>query len=219
MSYKVNDLPLIERPREKLIKYGPERLENYELLSIILRVGSRDLGVIELAKRVLSQVDVAEVTFQNLAEVRGLGKVQRCEIIAFVELGKRLLQKKTTKIILTPEEVWSALKVFTKQKKEHFIALYLDSRHQEIKQEVISVGTLNASLVHPREVFEPAIRNFASALIVAHNHPSNNILPSEEDIAITRKLKRSGELLGIELLDHVIVTSESFYSFKANGLL
>lgn len=145
--------------------------------------------------------------------------MKACEIVACFELGKRLLQRKQAEIYLKPKDVWDELKDLRSHKKEHFVIFYLDSRNQEIKREVISIGSLNTNLVHPREVFEPAVRNLAAQIILAHNHPSGDPEPSEDDLEITKKLVESGKILGIEVVDHIIVTKNGFLSFKEKGLI
>ena len=156
-NYKIKDLPKIERPREKLIKYGPEKLSNSELLAILLRSGKKGENVVELANKILKKFGTNELpnlTFDDLKDYSGLGPAKTCEIVACFELGKRLLKDKKAQIYLSPKEVWEELKDLRDLKKEHFVIFYLDSRNQEIKREIISVGSLNANLVHPREVFE-----------------------------------------------------------------
>jgi len=134
-------------------------------------------------------------------------------------LGKRLLKDKKAQIYLSPKEVWEELKDLRDHKKEHFVIFYLDSRNQEIKRDIISIGSLNANLVHPREVFEPAVRNLAAQVLLAHNHPSGNPEPSEDDLEITKKLVESGKILGIEVIDHIIVVKNGFLSFKEKNLI
>jgi DNA repair protein RadC len=219
---KIKDLPKIERPREKLMKYGPTRLNNSELLAIILRTGTKDTNVVELSKKILTQISkhgFTEIAYEDLSHISGLGPAKACEIVACFELGKRLLKDKQTEILLSPQDVFDALKDIRDNKKEHFVIFYLDTRNQEIQREIISIGTLNASLVHPREVFEPAIRHLAAQIIITHNHPSGNPEPSQEDIEVTRKLAKAGELLGIEVIDHIIVTTKSYLSFKERNLI
>jgi DNA repair protein RadC len=130
-----------------------------------------------------------------------------------------LLKDKKAQIYLTPKEIWEELRDLRNHKKEHFVIFYLDSRNQEIKREVISIGSLNANLVHPREVFEPAVRNLAAQIILAHNHPSDDPTPSEDDLEITKRLIEAGKILGIEVIDHIIVTKNNFYSFKEKDLI
>jgi DNA repair protein RadC len=219
---KIKDLPKVERPREKLIRYGPEKLSNSELLAIILGSGTKERNVIELANKILKKFSADELpnlTFNDLKNYPGLGPAKACEIIACFELGKRLLKGKRTKIYLTPKDVWEELKDLHNHKKEHFVIFYLDARNQEIKREIISVGSLNANLVHPREVFEPAVRNLAAEIILAHNHPSGDPEPSEDDLEITKRLVESGRILGIEIIDHVIVAKNGFISFKERRLI
>lgn len=148
-----------------------------------------------------------------------MGPAKACEIVACFELGKRLLKSKKAGIYLKPRDVWEELKDLRDYKKEHFVIFYLDSRNQEIKREIISVGSLNANLVHPREVFEPAVRNLAAQIILAHNHPSGDPEPSEDDLEITKRLVESGKILGIEVIDHIIVTKGGFLSLKEKNLI
>lgn len=217
---KIKDLPKIDRPREKLEKYGPEKLTHSELLAILLRTGAKGVNVVEMANKILKKFSgdgLSRANFKELKNTFGLGSAKACEIAACFELGRRLLQNKKSVLLLTPEDVWKELKDVRDNKKEHFVVFYLDSRNQQVEREIVSVGSLNANLVHPREVFEPAIRHTAAQVIVAHNHPSGDPTPSEEDISITKRLADAGHLLGIELLDHVIIASERFVSLKELG--
>lgn len=218
----IRELPNIERPREKLIKYGPDKLSDQELLAILLRSGTKDENVLDLAGNILKKFSKDKLPYLNYNDLRvypGLGPAKACEIIACFELGKRFLKDKQTRLYMKPSQVWEVLKDIRESKKEHFVIFYLDTKNQEITQEIISIGTLNASLVHPREVFEPAVRNLASQIIVAHNHPSGDNTPSQEDLNITQKLVESGKILGIEVIDHVIVSKNNFFSFRDNKLL
>jgi len=219
---KIKDLPKVERPREKLMQYGPEKLSNSELLAILLRSGKKGENVIELANKILkrfSKDELPSLTFNDLKDYPGLVPAKACEIIACFELGKRLLKDKKAEIYLEPKEIWEELKDLRDHRKEHFVIFYLDSRNQEIKREIISVGSLNANLVHPREVFEPAVRNLAAQIILAHNHPSGDPEPSEDDLLLTKKLVESGKILGIEVSDHIIVAKDNFFSFKNKGII
>ncbi len=221
-KYKIKDLPKVDRPREKLIKYGPEKLSNSELLAILLRSGTKNENVINLASKILKKFNkekLPNLAYDDLKNFSGLGPAKGCEIVACFELGKRFLKEKKTRIYLKPEEVWQELKDIRDHKKEHFIVFYLDTRSQEIKREVISIGLLNANLVHPREVFEPAIKNLAAQIILAHNHPSGDPEPSEDDLEVTKRLVEAGKILGIEVIDHIIVTKDKFFSFKEKKLL
>lgn len=221
-SLTIHDLPRVDRPREKLIKYGPEKLSNSELLAILLRTGHKGLNVVELARGILNkfgQKKLAKTSFGELKKNFGLGPAKACEIVACFELGRRLLKDKKAEIYLSPKDIWQELKDIRSHKKEHFVIFYLDSRNQEIKREIISVGSLNANLVHPREVFEPAVRNLAAQIILAHNHPSGDPEPSEDDLEITKRLIETGKILGIEVVDHIIITKTGFMSFKDKKLI
>ena len=218
----IKDLPKVERPREKLIKYGPEKLSNSELLAILLRSGKKRENVVELANKILKRFRADKLpylTFDELKDYPGLGQAKACEIVACFELGKRLLKDKKARIYLKPKEVWEELKDIRNNKKEHFVIFYLDSRNQEIKREIISIGSLNANLVHPREVFEPAVRSLAAQIILAHNHPSGDPEPSEDDITVTKRLIEAGKIMGIEVIDHIIIVKNGYFSFKEKNLI
>jgi len=224
---KIKDLPKIERPREKLEKYGPEKLSSSELLAILLRTGSKGINVVEMANKILKKFSgdgLSKADVKKLKNTFGLGSAKACEIVACFELSRRLLQNKQSVLLLSPQDVWDQLKDIRENKKEHFVIFYLDSRNkeigrEEIKREIISVGSLNANLIHPREVFEPAVRNFAAQIIIAHNHPSGDTEPSEDDLVITKRLVEAGKILGIEVVDHIIVVKDQFLSFKEQGLI
>ncbi|MBE3128575.1 MAG: DNA repair protein RadC [Actinobacteria bacterium] len=218
----IKNIPKIDRPREKLIQYGPEKLSNSELLALLLRSGNKDINAIELARKILKKFGAKKLPnliFKDLNKISGLGPAKACEIIACFELGKRLLKDKKAQIYLTPKEIWEELRDLRNHKKEHFVIFYLDSRNQEIKREIISIGSLNANLVHPREVFEPAVRNLTAQIILAHNHPSGDPTPSEDDLEITKRLVEAGKILGIEVIDHIIVAKDNFFSFKEKDLI
>ncbi len=219
---KIKDLPKVDQPREKLAKYGPGKLNNSELLAILLRTGIKGTNVVELAEQILRKLgskNLAAITLDELKKIKGLGPTKASQIVASLELGKRLLKEKKSELLLSPQDVWEATKDIHNHKKEHFIVFFLDSRSQKVKRETISVGTLNASLVHPREVFEPAIACSAAQIIVVHNHPSGEVEPSAEDIEITKRLTEAGKLLGIELVDHVIVCLNGYLSLQEQRLL
>jgi len=222
IDMRIQDIPRVERPREKLIQYGSGRLSNSELLALLLRSGKKGENVISLANNVLKKYkaeNLPNLTYEELKNFPGLGPAKACEIIACFELGKRLLKDKVAELYLKPEDIWKELKDIREHKKEHFIIFFLDSRNQEIKREIISVGSLNANLVHPREVFEPAVKNLAAQVILAHNHPSGDPEPSEDDLELNKRLVEAGKILGIEVIDHIIITRERYLSFKEKGLL
>jgi DNA repair protein RadC len=216
VKMKIKEKPKVERPREKLEKYGPEKLKDAELLAILLRTGTKELDVMKLSQKILRDFQdekILDATIDELQNIHGLGLAKACEIVACLEFGKRKLKGKKTNILLTPEDVWEAMADIRGSKKEHFVVFYLDSRNQEIKREIISIGTISASLVHPREVFESAIKNNASSIILAHNHPSGDTEPSQDDIEVTKKLIHAGKILDIRVVDHVIVTDKEFKNF------
>ncbi len=218
----IKDMHKIEQPREKLERYGAGKLSDAELLAILLRTGPAGTGVLELSKKILHQFKdslLAKADLEELQSIHGLGSAKACEIVACFELGRRLLRGKKAALILSPREVWEELKDIRDHKKENFVVFYLDTQNQLVKREVVSVGTLNGSLIHPREIFEPAVKYLASHIIVAHNHPSGSLEPSDEDLAVTQRLRHAGRVLGIEVIDHVIVTSRGFASLKDKHLL
>ncbi len=223
MSKKtIKELNKIERPRERLMRYGAGKLSNAELLSILLRTGRKGQNVLEISKKILKksgEKNFGDIKFEELKKYPGLGPVKACEIIACFELGRRFLKGKKLNVYLSPEDVWAELKDIRENKKEHFIVFYLDTGNQEIKREIISVGTLNYNIVHPREVFESAVKNLAAGIILAHNHPSGSLEPSPEDLSLNKRLVEAGKILGIQVLDHIIVTQTGFSSFKEKGLM
>lgn len=219
---KIKDIPKIDRPREKLERYGVEKLTDVELLAILLRTGTKDTNVIKLSEKILNKFKnqkFENVSIDDLKKIHGLGSVKACEIISCFELGRRMLKDKKSSILLTSKDVWQRMEDIRGSKKEHFVVFYLDSRNQEIKREIISIGTLNESLVHPREVFEGAIKNNASSIIVVHNHPTGNVDPSMDDLSLTKRLVEAGKILGVEVVDHIIVSNLNIFSFKDKKLI
>jgi DNA repair protein RadC len=210
---KMKEIPKFDRPREKMEKYGPGKLSDVELLAILLRTGTKDLNVLKLSQKILQKFEnkkIIDISIDELKTIHGLGTVKACEIIACFELGKRILKNKKSSILLSPKDVWERMEDIRGSKKEHFVVFYLDSRNQEIQREIISVGTLNESLVHPREVFEGAIKNNAASIIIAHNHPSGDLEPSEADIEITKKLVYAGKILDIKIISHIVIANDSW---------
>lgn len=214
---KIKDLPKVDMPREKLGKYGPEKLRDYELLAVLLGSGIKGLNVLELSKRILKKVErvgIEKVRLEDLTGERGLGKAKALQVIALLELGKRLTTKERPEI-LSPKDVWKLCSDFRESKKEHFVALYLDTQGRVIERQIVSIGTLDASLAHPREVFEPAVALHAASVIVVHNHPSGSVEPSPEDVEITRRLIHAGKILGIMIVDHIVVAKNAWSSLKS----
>ncbi len=214
---RVKDLFPIDRPQERLLRYGAERLSIYELLAILLGSGVKGTNAIELAKKIIRQFGeekLRQIKVEDCKKIQGIGKTKACRIVAAFELGKRLLNGKKTSFIMRPKDVWNELSDIRGSKKEHFVVFYLDIRNQIIQKEVVSIGILNTSLVHPRELFEPAIKHLAAQILISHNHPSDDCTPSDEDMELTKRLIEAGKILGIEIIDHVIVSSQTFYSMK-----
>ncbi|MDD5528322.1 MAG: DNA repair protein RadC [Patescibacteria group bacterium] len=220
---KIKDLPRHERPREKLIAKGPQNLKDKELLAILLGIGRAGKNVLEVAQEILEKNPMKKLLaldYPKISAIKGIGPGKACSLLAAFELTKRALEVEDNNLpaINSAKDAVAQLQELRTAKKERFVVLYLNARNQLIHKETISIGTLNASLVHPREVFEPAVRNPASQIIIAHNHPSGDLSPSEEDIKITGRLKAAGELLGIEVLDHLIVVENNFFSLKEAGV-
>jgi len=206
-----------EQPREKLMERGPANLRDAELMAILLGTGIEGRDVLSLSRDILVRFPKSRLLaldFKTLSSIKGIGPAKACLLLAAFELSKRALEVEDNSlpIIRNAREAVLHLQDIRRAKKEHFVALYLNARNQLLHKETISVGTLNASLVHPREVFKPAIDHLAATVIVAHNHPSGGLEPSEADVMLTGRLHDAGELLGIELRDHLIVTGEAFQS-------
>jgi len=202
------------------MRYGPEKLSDAELLAVIISSGRKNESALEMAKRILRQIDHPTLINCSIEKLRvhNMGEIKACQLIACFEFCKRFINHKQSVFVMKPKDVWSELRDIRTSKKEHFIILYLDIKNQIIRRETISIGNLNMSIVHPREVFEPAITSLAGQIIISHNHPSGDVRPSFEDRAMTKRLVKAGEILGIELLDHVIVSTDSFFSFKEHHL-
>ena len=218
---KIKDFEKIDLPREKLEKYGPEKLADHELLGILLGSGIRGLNVLELSKNILQLIqgiNRRDLNLERLLEVKGLGKAKATQVLALLELSDRLLLQ-NQHAVLSPDDVWKLCDTMRDSQKEHFVAFYLNAQGNLIEKQLISLGTLTESLVHPREVFEPAVSLHSASVIVAHNHPSGEAAPSDADTLVTTKLKESGKILGIPLEDHVIVTKKNYFSFRQQGLL
>jgi DNA repair protein RadC len=212
---KLKDLPKVDMPREKLEKYGSNKLKDYELLAILIGSGIKGLNVLELSKKILKmiyKVEVKKTSLEDLLKIKGLGKAKASQVFAMIELGKRLNDENRIEI-LSPQDVWNACADIRDSKKEHFIAFYLDTQNRLIERQIISIGILSSSLVHPREVFEPAVKLSAASIIIAHNHPSASVEPSTEDREITNRLKEAGKIIGIEVIDHVILTKSYYTNF------
>ena len=230
--FTVKDLPPDDRPRERLEREGKDKLSDIELFALILGSGFKGMSVMdtakEIKKRFNSLADFKEATLQDFKQIRGLGKAKASQLVACAEISRRIARdeaRKRTEIknqtAVTNSSI--AAEIIRNQIEdfniENFLILSFNSRNKMISAEVSTVGTLTSSLVHPRETFNIAIRNHAAKIIIAHNHPSGEIDPSDDDLKITKRLVEAGKLLGIDVLDHLIVTQDDFFSFKDEGLL
>lgn len=223
MGIKMKDLPKCERPVERLIDKGSEYLSNEELLSILIKTGTKEQSAKQLALMILSSVDgnLDAINYQKLKKIKGIGETKSAVILAALELGKRAGKKVKTinnMKITSADVVYEYYKdMFYLKKQEYFYCIYLDSNKVVIKEKLLFIGTLDYSLVHPREVFKEAYSISASTIICVHNHPSGNVIPSRNDFDITNKLVEIGNLLGIKVIDHIIIGDSNYYSFLENN--
>ncbi|MEN8077508.1 DNA repair protein RadC [Clostridioides difficile] len=226
-NIRVNDIPLNERPMEKLLQFGVESLSNEELLAILLRTGTKGENVIDLSKRVLIELDgldgLLNVSFEEASKIKGIKKVKACQIISMMELVNRVrtLKSKNENLkISSPKDVSSLLiNEMSNLKQEVFKLILLNTKNVVIGTKDVFKGTLNSSIVHPREVFKEAIQRGSANIIVCHNHPSGDPTPSKEDIDITLRLKECGKIMGIGLLDHIIIGNNKYVSLKEKGII
>jgi DNA repair protein RadC len=217
---KIKDQPLSFRPREKLLNHGAENLGEDELLAIIISSGTKGKNAIQLAQEILRKHKGTLLTtsVNELCTIKGLGNVKALKLKAAFELGLRHAQKLSGKVIInSSKDVYALLSEYVYKNQEHFILITLNGRNQMISKKVITIGTVDASLFHPREIFAESIADRASKIIVAHNHPSGNLDPSKNDILMTQKVKEAGELLGIQLVDSIIISEEGYVSIISEG--
>ena len=214
----MRDLARFDRPREKLQAKGPASLSDVELLAVLLGSGTRRMSVLDLSAKILRTFDgqLDRATTEGLQAISGVGQARACQTVAAFELARRHLAKGRA-VIREAEDMLPYLQSIRSKRQEHFVCLSLNGAHEIIESRVVTVGLLDTNQVHPREVFADPIADRAAAILVAHNHPSGTLKASPEDIALTARLVRAGELLGIRVLDHVIVTEDAFLSLKTSG--
>ncbi|MCV6607726.1 MAG: DNA repair protein RadC [Campylobacterales bacterium] len=216
---KIQELYVKDKPREKLLIKGASGLKDYELLAILLGSGNKEKDVLKLSKEILKKFQDLNLSDPNkLIEVKGIGTAKACIISAALELSKRHLIR-TNIVIDSPKVIYTLLSEYKDKKQEYFLVINLDGGNRVISKSVVTKGILNEVIIHPREVFAPAIEARSAAIIIAHNHPSGLNEPSKADIHITKQLQESGKLLGIEVLDHVIFSKTGYFSFKENSMI
>lgn len=224
MNYKLKDLPVEERPRERFMNVGARNLSNAELLSIILKTGTRNRSVKDLALDIISDFedisDLQDISVNKLQSIKGIGKVKALELVSAVELGRRIFtgnKNKNNKVLRDAKSIWQDSKdLFLNKKQECFYCLYFNNKQELIERKLLFMGTINRSVVHPREIFKEAYLLSASSIVCLHNHPSGDINPSVQDIDFTRKIMEIGRLQGIPVVDHLIIGDDGYFSFYEN---
>lgn len=226
LNLTLRDIPKEERPRERMLHFGANALSNAELIAILLRTGSRAESAVGLAQRVLKESEgirsLVDMSVEQLMNIKGIGFAKAMQIQAGIELGRRLSQSTldSSIIIRSPQDAARfVIEDLRYLQKEHFVCLFLNTKNHVIAQETLSMGSLNASIVHPREVFRAAIRRSSASIICVHNHPSGDPSPSPEDVEITNRLVEAGKIVGIDVLDHLIIGDQNFVSLKEQGLM
>jgi DNA repair protein RadC len=225
-GHLLRDVPNEERPRERMRNFGAPALSNAEVLAILLRTGTINESAVTLAQRILNECgqlrNLTDLTYDQLIAIKGVGEAKALQIQAGVELGRRLARTQQADMVTirSPEDAANVIMEDMRHlKKEHFVCLFLNTKNQVMGVETLSVGSLNASIVHPREVFRAAIQRSSAAIICAHNHPSGDPAPSPEDIQVTDRLVEAGQVVGIDVLDHLIIGDQKFVSLKEQGLM
>ncbi|MGM5482852.1 MAG: RadC family protein [Nanobdellota archaeon] len=218
---RIKEISSQNRPRERMLKEGEKALSDAELLAIILVKGTRKENAIDISNKLLSEYNIhnlSDITINELKKIQGIGLVKALQIKAIIELNKRISKTcKKIKKINRPKDVFNYFKdALTPLKQEHFFVLSLDTKNQIVSEKILSIGTLNAAVVHPREIFKEAIKNSANSFILVHNHPSGDPEPSEEDLQVSKEIMEASKFMGIRMLDHVIIGKETFWSYKEN---
>ncbi|WP_144526813.1 DNA repair protein RadC [Peribacillus simplex] len=222
----IRDYPKEERPRERFLHDGPQSLSNQELLALLLRTGSREESVLQLSGRLINSFKglrlLKEASVEELTVIKGIGEAKAIQILASVELGRRInnLNDQDRYVIRSPEDGANyCMEEMRFLSQEHFVCLYLNTKNQVLQKTTVFIGSLNASIVHPREVFKEAFKRSAASIICLHNHPSGDPSPSREDIEVTKRLVECGKIIGIEILDHIIIGEHKYVSLKEKGYL
>lgn len=220
---QIKDLYEKDKPREKLLLKGVSALSNRELIALIFGSGGKDHPLMTISKEIetlLEDEKLEALDIRKLSEIPGVGTSKACQLIAAFELAKRFYVESEKPLIKTPRDLLPLLKDYAEKKQEHFLTITLDGSRRVINIHLTFIGTLNYAPLHPREVFAAACTDHAASIIVAHNHPSGTMMPSDEDKLVTKRLREAGFMMGIELLDHIIFTKGSgFFSFAGNGFL
>lgn len=221
---RVREMPKEERPRERMLAQGTDAMSNAELLAILLRTGNRGVSAVDLADRLLSRFggirELLEAELQELTDMPGIGLAKATQVKAAIEFGRRVarMSREARPLLTTPQEVADYMMDRLRfQLKEHFVTLHLDTKGRLIGEEIVSIGSLNAAIAHPREIFKTAIKKSAAAIICLHNHPSGDPTPSYEDIELTRRLVEAGQILGVEVIDHIVIGENCYLSLKEKG--
>jgi len=223
-SFKIREMPKVERPREKLIEKGPENLKDEELLAILLRTGTREKSALDLAKQILKKFPkkkFQKLKYEDLIKIKGIDEAKATTILAAIELTKRILKigEETLPKIESVKDVVAQFSYLREKQREHLTALYLNARNEVVFKKHLFVGTLDSNICHPREIFKYAIENNAASVILVHNHPSGDPTPSKADLEITKRIKEVGKIMGIDVLDHVIISKNKIFSFKEKKLI
>ena len=224
MNTLIKDIPILDRPRERFIKYGVINLSNEELLSIVLKTGYKGYSVKDISNNILKEIkditDLKELTINKLIRINGIGEVKAITLLSAIELGRRVYSNKNNIIIKlnNSKEIYNYIKdKLIYKKQEYFYCLYLDANNKLIEDKLLFIGTLNKANIHPREIFKYAYINDSTKIILIHNHPSNNVIPSKEDIILTKNIIDIAKIHNIKVLDHIIVGLNNYYSFYDNN--
>ena len=223
-SFTIRELPKSDRPREKLIEKGAQNLKDEELLAILIRTGVEGKSAIDVARQILrkySKKRLLKMKYKDLAKIKGVGPAKACTILAAQELIKRALKigEETLPVIRSTKDVIAQFSYLREKTREHLAALYLNARNEMIFKKHLFVGTLDANIAHPREIFEHALLHNAASIILVHNHPSGDAEPSKADLEITKRIIEAGKIMGIDVLDHLIITKSKIFSFRERKLI